>query len=577
MDSTKHTTHPQSTALETWRQDVDIVRILAHILASSLIQEHADRTDTSVETYETAAAVSCIVLWLKVSTPFSDHIWRVLDETLTLEHDSPDASEACTAEHVCAYLHEPSAYLTHALTQALDVTQRHLTDLEMLLGMGQGDNTRDDLLSELPLFQNHSVTPVATGSPMLSSAQALLRHDLWHTNDDGKPVYRRQFSHGRTIEHYITKADPNSQYPEVLAGQAAWQIVKQFGIATAYMHLVFAAYAAAQPAPWQGLFRLEGSDLIKTLGMEKRTDVSKADKLRDIAKQAELLGSLGVWVVWQEGKRDLNVRSSRMWDVAVDIHGQKERDQKDAVPTAVTLTIRPGLWTEKFLNHHGLQAGTALRQFGYLAQNTLQINPYQAELAAKLAVYLTLMSRLRRTYHVQTLLSAVEPAETLREAMHHRLKRHRLKRRWDEALLTLREQQWQLEFDPETYPLAIRPDWARPEDALLQPLPPGYFRQLLAGLITFTPPEPIPQILAVGSPRPSPPPPKKSLFFPLTGHQIRQARIKKGWSQKELATRTGKSQQWVAFIERDKRKIQPKDQMTLRTLLGLDHEASESV
>ena len=269
---------------------------------------------------------------------------------------------------------------------------------------------------ELPLFQSRAVAPVATGGPMLSSAQALLRRDLWTKNDDGKPVYRRRFSQGRVIEHYITTADPTSQYPEALAGEAAWQIVEQFGIPTAYLHLVFAAHAAAQPSPWQGLFRLQGSDLIKTLGMERRTDVPKPEKPRELAKQAELLGSVGVWVVWREGKRDLNVRASRMWDVALDIHGQDGRGGAGAIPSELTLTVRPGLWTEKFLNRAGRDAGLALRQFGYLAQATLRINPYHEELAAKLAVYLTIMSRLRATYRVQNLLAAVEPEATLQAA-----------------------------------------------------------------------------------------------------------------------------------------------------------------
>ena len=43
---------------------------------------------------------------------------------------------------------------------------------------------------ELPLFQSRAVAPVATGGPRLSSAQALLRRDLWTKNNDGKPVYR---------------------------------------------------------------------------------------------------------------------------------------------------------------------------------------------------------------------------------------------------------------------------------------------------------------------------------------------------------------------------------------------------
>jgi hypothetical protein len=46
---------------------------------------------------------------------------------------------------------------------------------------------------ELPLFQHQAVTAVATGGPMLSSAQALLRRDLW-TKDGGKSTKVRKVS-----------------------------------------------------------------------------------------------------------------------------------------------------------------------------------------------------------------------------------------------------------------------------------------------------------------------------------------------------------------------------------------------
>ncbi len=424
---------------------------------------------------------------------------------------------------------------------------------------------------ELPLFQSRAVTPVATGGPMLRSAQALLRRDLWTKDDESKPVYRRHFSQGRVIAHYITSADPTSQYPEALAEQAAWQIVEQFGIPTAYLHLVFAAHAATQSSAWQGLFRLHGSDLLKTLGMEKRTDVTKPEKLQELAKQAELLGSMGVWVVWREGKRDLNVRASRMWDVAIDVHGQQGREAARAEPTEVTLTVRPGLWTEKFLNRAGRDAGLALRQFGYLAQATLRINPYHEELAAKLAVYLTIMSRLRATYRVQNLLAAVESEAALHQAAHDRRRRYAFKRRWDHALLTLHEHGWQITFDPPTYPLALQPDWAHPATAPvhLRQLPVGYWRLLLAARITLIPPEPIPDLLAAGTEPPArqaPPlaPP------PLGGSQLRQAREAKGWSQRQLAALLGKSQTWVALVEQDQRQIHPRDRAQLHQVLGSD-------
>ena len=424
---------------------------------------------------------------------------------------------------------------------------------------------------ELPLFQHRAVTPVATGGPMLSSAQALLRRDLWSKDAEEKPVFRRRFSQGRVIEHYITTADPSSQYPEALAGQAAWHIVEQFGIPTAYLHLVFAAHAAAQSAPWEERFHLQGSDLITTLGMAKRTDVAKSDKLKELAKQAELLGSVGVWVVWREGKRDLNVRASRMWDVAIDVHGHEDQDGGAAEPTELLLTVRPGLWTEKFLNHAGQDAGTALRQFGYLAQTTLRINPYQEELAAKLAVYLTIMSRLRATYRVQTLLEAVEPATLLHHAAQDRRRRYAMKRRWDQALLTLHEHGWQLTFDDTTYPMALRPDWARPEmpSPHLHQLPAGYWRLLLAARITLTPPEPIPHLLAAGiapaarAARPPLPP----VF---SGDRMRHLRETRSWSQRDLAKLLDKSQTWVALVEKGQRTIQSEDQLQLHKVFGAD-------
>jgi hypothetical protein len=416
---------------------------------------------------------------------------------------------------------------------------------------------------------------------MLSSAQALLRPDLWKSIGDDVPTFRRDFSQGRGIEHYITTSDPKSRTVEALAGDAAWQIVQQFGLPTAFLHLVFAAYATAQPEPWRGMFALHGSDLLYTLGLDKRTEVLRADKLREVVRQARLLDSLGVWVVWHERNNDLGVQMSRMWDVAVEIIGPQAPDGQ-VTPTEVVLTVRPGLWTAKFLNGAGAQAGTALRQFGYLAQQTLRLDPYHQELAAKLAVYLTLMSRLRQVFQVQHLLEAVEPDTVLQAAATDRRRRYELKQHLDEALLTLHEQGWQFLFDDTTYPLALRPAWALPADtpAHLRQLPVDYWRLLLAATLTCIPPEPIPSLLAAvrEEVRPaarSQTPPAPFVLPPrLTGSAVRQARLAKGWSQQELARQVGKSQSWVALVEQDKRTIPPQEQATLRTLLELALESS---
>ncbi len=491
---------------------------------------------------------------------------------------------ACPLAQVAEIMRQETTALVHALTQALDLSQCTHAEIQALLHLRPIQRAEDRPHPLNPLFLSRSLAPVATGSPMLSSAQALLRQDLWRPDGENVPTFRRLFSQERVIEHYVTKADPTSRTVEALAGEAAWQIVQQFGLPTAFLHLVFAAYATEQVEPWRGLFELRGSDLLRTLGLERRTDVPRAEKLREVAHQAHLLSSLGVWVVWRESARDLSVQMSRMWEVALDLRGPVDPDRVLA-PTEVFLTVRPGLWTEKFLNAAGARAGTALRQFGYLAQATLRIDPYHQELAAKLAVYLTLMSRLRSTYRVQSLLETLEPTTALQEVTADFRRRYAYKRRWNEALLTLHDQGWHLTFHDDTYPAVLRPDWALPTDTRvhLRRLPNNYWQQLLAATLTFTPPEPLPALLAgAGEEKRSapavptrPPPPRRgptALPMPLTGSQVRQARLTQGWSQQELARRVGKSQPWVALIEQDKRTMQPQEQATLRTLLNLEPE-----
>ncbi len=599
--------------LQTLRQDRTIAQSMAQALTPTLLAAYIDRFITTDQSPSRRALedaldaqrsdlVRHLTVWLRrrPSVPQQEAVWHALGQWLRpsllecvrhalenalglthLEALSPEAQEttvqtyvgttACPHAQVQELLHHDTRGLVQALTHALDLPQRTHEELQALLRLRPIQRAAEAPQSAGPLFQTRTVTPIATGGPMLSSAQALLRRDLWHEDDDGKPFYRRGFKKGRYIEHYITNADPTSQDPEALAGKAAWQIVEQFGIPTAYLHLVFAAHAAEQQQPWHDMFHLHGHDLIQTLGMDRRTDLTKAEKLQEIAKQAGLLGSVGVWVVWSEGKRNLNVRTSRMWDVAIDIHGHDNPRHTEVVPDEITLTVRPGLWTEKFLNREGQQARTALRQFGYLAKETLQINPYHEELAAKLAVYLTIMSRLRHTYRVKNLLMAVESEDTLDHASHDRRRRYDFKRRWDSALLTLHERRWTIAFDAETYPVSIRPDWALPED--IQPhirqLPPGYFTLLLAALITLTPPDPIPRLITTGKEKTSR---KASTHTPphLVGSQVKHAREAKGWSQRHLARLIGKSQGWIALIERGKRTIRPGDGERLQDVLELD-------
>src|SRR6266704_2109392 len=50
----------------------------------------------------------------------------------------------------------------------------------------------------------------------------------------------------------------------------------------------------------------------------------------------------------------------------------------------------------------------------------------------------------------------------------------------------------------ESYPVVLRPDWTLPTDTRvhLRRLPNNYWQQLLAATLTFTPPAPLPALLA---------------------------------------------------------------------------------
>jgi DNA-binding XRE family transcriptional regulator len=265
-----------------------------------------------------------------------------------------------------------------------------------------------------------------------------------------------------------------------------------------------------------------------------------------------------------------------MWIVGVDWYGQRDLFSPRPVLTEVTLEVHPGLWARKFLNRAGKNAGTALQHFGYLAKETLQVNPYREALAARLMVYLTLLSHLRTRFCVGTILEQIIPTPDFVRARRDRRRRYDLKQEWDRALFTCHNNRWKIDFDPATYSLEIRPDWALPpaDDADETPPPPqklprDYFDTLLNAKVALIPPFPIPQPFATrkeshrrGG--------RKPMQASLTGTQVREARVARGWSQRQLADAIGKSQQWVAAIELGTRRIQLEDANMLRTVLMID-------
>ncbi|WP_293198857.1 MULTISPECIES: hypothetical protein [unclassified Microcoleus] len=276
-------------------------------------------------------------------------------------------------------------------------------------------DTPDKPITEPRLYPNIPIAPVATPPPMVSSLHAQLRIDLWQQYPSGVGYFqhRAKGNPNNIIEHYIATPDDITLLPL----DEAMQIINKFGLTAAKLHLIFAAHIMRQEEPWKSLFTLEGSDLIKEMGWDKRTDLPVSQKLNEIAKTAYALGCLAIKAIWIEGKHKkggirASVDTSRMWNVQIQLTGQQNLEGKIEDPDEVYITVQPGLWTHAFLNKAGCFAKEALYQFGYLAQDILKIDAYHDEMALRLALHLTMESRFSREWHLQsgdTPTSAIAP------------------------------------------------------------------------------------------------------------------------------------------------------------------------
>ncbi len=423
------------------------------------------------------------------------------------------------------------------------------------------------------LYQkNKHFTPTATAAPMVSSLRAQLRTDQWEKDSSGFSYFQHQAKRrlSNIIEHYITNPGDISLLP----WDEALQIIDKFGLTTAKLHLIFAAHTVRQEKAWERQFTLKGSDIIAELGWDRRTDLTKPQKLNELASSAFALGCLLIKAVWVEGysqKRiECSVQTSRMWDIAVDVRGgQLNLEGRIEEPSEVYVTVRPGLWTHAFLNKAGSEAKEALYQFGYLAQDILKIDPYHDELALRLGLHLTVESRFHTsgTYRVQTLLEALLPQTLINEARSDRDKARKLTNRWNHALEVLLglKRAFRIEFDPETYPEELQPGSKARK-------PRGYFEQLLTAQITIHPPAPIPTLLATKAKHKSTKPKVKSVQrIELTGPQIQKARKTKGWSQSKLAGWLGVSQAFISQIEKGDRPLSAEMEAKLKPLLNIQN------
>ena len=455
-----------------------------------------------------------------------------------------------------------------AIFERLEYNLLTLEDLDEMLGLKKENDLKPIPKTESRLVD--AIWAIPTSAAISSASNAQIRGDLWRKDDNGIAYFKHQAKSNPNnyIEHYIS----NPGDIEILPWEQAEQIINKFGFNTVKLHLIFAAYTMTQPTPWSGKFTLKASDIIKYLGWDKRTDLPVHSKLDEIAKNAFVLDCLLVKSVWVEGRNkkgqiNASTPTGRMWNVVIDRRGQLNTEGKVEQPEEVYITVQPGLIFHSFLNKAGSRMREALYQFGYLAQDILQIDPYHNELALRLAIHLTMDSRVHPagTYRVETLLRHILPHAKVDKARSDTRRGYDLKQRWDNALKLLINIGWQIQFD-ESYPPWLQPGnkTKKPADARKMKI----IEWLLSAKITIQPPAPIPELLVrkVRS-KPKAKKQKQIVAIGITSDQIRQGRNAKGWSQRKLAGWLGVTQTLVGYWEKGKRTPSEKMERKLRELL----------
>ena len=468
----------------------------------------------------------------------------------------------------CAF-HTASQWLRH-----LDLSGYSAAEIDKLLGI----KSLNAAATREPLFQDTEIERIATGYPILTGAQALI-NSQW---EDGEYPYWKKLVGEGFIQHQIVRQTPSNQQIELVPGKAAWEIIQQFGPEAAYVFLIFSSYATDSEEPWAEQIRLKGTDLIRLFGWDKRTDITIAQKLKKIGHLVELVCSLSVLVSnINIGAKRYNVERGAMWNLeglgyagqlalTMDLKKLDSPTYEAGEPDELYIKVRPGVWTEKFLNAGDIHAKEALFQYGYLAKSTLQINPYRQRLASKLAIFLTIMSRIREDgrYEVRTLLERLEPKELLEGVQDDRLRRVKLINQWDSALLTLKELGWEIDFDQATYPESIRPDWSVSDDFDSGYRPRNWLATWLKAIVIIKPSVKIQEKLGGQAPvalKPARVPIQTSL---LTGDAIQAALDVKGMTKAQLADTLKVDRSLVTRWLKGQRTIQPKHQAQIKALLG---------
>ncbi len=451
------------------------------------------------------------------------------------------------------------------------------------------------------IFLNGKTTPFASCMVVWEACNLLAQRQAlpWQEDDQGGLRYRHTIHRDRGELRFRLAADPEAPHPKAMDYALGMEALIQFDLRSACLHLIFAAQATTYDRPWEEPFVLNDQHIEQYLGLHRRKDLTKLERLKLIKTLVFQVCQMLVSLDWpRQGKvQGFSLNEHPVWQLLHTEYYFETDAEGCRHLIGLSFTLRAGVWAKHFLNRQDYRKQTAFYQYGTLPQTlltTVMGGWQQHEGAMRLLLWLVFKLRLGSDHRmtVRTLLRIAYGEDRLREAMTVRGAHQRLLKTFENDLETLYHHGLKPQFDPDTYPPSIQPLWARvaeiPEDAddaldfwandahsdlsLTDRAPRDKGQRLMnARLLGFDLCEDWQQ--SVGKTRPkrrrsskSAPP---SHPTPLSGDAIKAARQRQNLSQRALAQRLGKSQSWIRDVENGRFSVGAGDLTRLQTVLGL--------
>jgi len=465
----------------------------------------------------------------------------------------------------------------------------------------KGRNKSTLLPAAIPtIFLNGKTTPFASSMVVWEACNVLAQRQSlpWQADANHCLSYQRSIHRGRGNMQFRLATNPELANGLPVDYDQGLATLAQADIRAACLHLIFASYATTTDRPWDEPFILNDQHIEQYLGLAKRKDLAKLEKLTLIKALVYQACQLLVSLDWpRQGKvQGFALAEHSVWQLLHTQYYFETDDDGGRHLIGLSFTIQAGVWAKYFLNRQDYRKQTAFYQYGTLPQSLLlevMGRWQQHEGAMRLLLWLVFKLRLGTDHRmtVRTLLRIAYGEDRLTEAITVRGAHKRLLKTFENDLEALYHYGLKPQFDPETYGPSIQPLWARvadiPDDAddalefwtddansalsLTDRAPRDKWQRLLnARLLGFELSDDWQQ--TVRQPKTKRRRQPKSIPHPvdtLSSDAIKAARQQLNLSQRALAERLGKSQSWIRDVENGRFSIGACDRALLQDVLGL--------